>query len=121
MVMSMGFSREQAEMGLRNTDNNVERAVDWIFNHPDGEVVATSASQQSDQAKQLERVSDGEPRYELTAFISHMGTSNDSGHYVCHIRDPEDPTKWVIYNDNKVALSVSPPKDLGYLYLYKRA
>ena len=31
MVMSMGFSRDQAEMGLRNTDNNMERAVDWIF------------------------------------------------------------------------------------------
>ena len=37
MVMSMGFSREQAEMGLRNTDNNVERAIEWIFSHPDGE------------------------------------------------------------------------------------
>ena len=31
MVMSMGFTREQAEMGLRNTENNMERAVDWIF------------------------------------------------------------------------------------------
>ena len=37
MVMSMGFSRDQAEMGLRNTDNNVERAIEWIFSHPDGE------------------------------------------------------------------------------------
>ena len=25
-----------------------------------------------------------------------------------------------IYNDNKVALSVNPPRELGYLYLYKR-
>ena len=31
MVMSMGFTREQAEMGLRNTENNMEQAVDWIF------------------------------------------------------------------------------------------
>ena len=37
MVMSMGFSKDQAEMGLRNTDNNVERAIEWIFSHPDGE------------------------------------------------------------------------------------
>ena len=41
-------------------------------------------------------------RYELDAFISHMGPSNHSGHYVCHIRDKQDPSKWVIFNDNKV-------------------
>ena len=57
-------------------------------------------------------------RYELAAFISHMGSSSHSGHYVCHIKDKEG--RWVIYNDNKVALSVSPPKELGYLYMYKR-
>ena len=66
-----------------------------------------------------------------------MGPSNHSGHYVCHIRDKQDPSKWVIFNDNKVkdrisclcfflpcfcqvAESVNPPKELGYLYLYKR-
>lgn len=57
-------------------------------------------------------------RYELAAFISHMGSSSHSGHYVCHIKDKEG--RWVIYNDNKVALSVSPPKELGYLYMFKR-
>ena len=56
--------------------------------------------------------------YSLTAFISHMGTSSHSGHYVCHIKDEEG--RWKIYNDNKVALSVNPPRELGYLYLYKR-
>lgn len=28
--------------------------------------------------------------------------------------------RWVIYNDEKVAVSAKPPKDLGYLYLFKR-
>ena len=57
------------------------------------------------------------PGYQLVAFISHMGTSTMVGHYVCHIlRDGH----WVIYNDNKVALSEKPPKELGYLYLYQR-
>ena len=37
MLMSMGMTKEMAEAGLRNTDNNMERAVDWIFSHPDGE------------------------------------------------------------------------------------
>lgn len=56
--------------------------------------------------------------YQLSAFISHMGSSSHSGHYVCHIKDQEG--RWVIYNDNKVALSAAPPRELGYLYLYKR-
>lgn len=51
------------------------------------------------------------------AFISHMGSSSQVGHYVCHIlKDGQ----WVIFNDNKVAISQNPPKELGYLYLYQR-
>lgn len=55
--------------------------------------------------------------YKLVAFISHMGTSTQVGHYVCHILKED---RWVIFNDSKVAISQNPPKDLGYLYLYKR-
>lgn len=33
MVMSMGFTREQATKALKATDNNLERAADWIFSH----------------------------------------------------------------------------------------
>ena len=46
-----------------------------------------------------------------------MGTSTMVGHYVCHILREG---RWVIYNDEKVALSEHPPKDLAYLYLYQR-
>lgn len=35
MLQSMGFSRSQCVKALKNTDNNVERAADWIFSHPD--------------------------------------------------------------------------------------
>ena len=34
MLMDMAFTREQAIKALKMTDNNMERAVDWIFNHP---------------------------------------------------------------------------------------
>ena len=47
MVMSMGFTREQAECGLRNTDNNLERAIEWIFSHPDGEEPPPTEAAQS--------------------------------------------------------------------------
>ena len=56
--------------------------------------------------------------YELAAFISHMGTSTSVGHYVCHIKKDG---RWVIYNDEKVAVSENPPFELGYLYLYRRS
>lgn len=55
--------------------------------------------------------------YRLVAFISHMGTSTKCGHYVCHILRGD---QWVIFNDEKVALSEHPPKDLAYIYLYQR-
>lgn len=33
MIISMGFTPEQATKALKATDNNVERAMDWIFSH----------------------------------------------------------------------------------------
>ena len=30
----MSFTREQAIKALKMTDNNIERAVDWILAHP---------------------------------------------------------------------------------------
>jgi hypothetical protein len=33
VVMGMGFTREQATKALKATNNNLERAADWIFSH----------------------------------------------------------------------------------------
>lgn len=55
--------------------------------------------------------------YKLIAFISHMGSSSMVGHYVCHILKEG---RWVIFNDEKVAVSQHPPVELGYLYIYER-
>jgi ubiquitin carboxyl-terminal hydrolase 5/13 len=60
----------------------------------------------------------GPSKYQLRAFISHMGSSTHSGHYVAHVL--RDDGKWYIFNDEKVAISQNPPKSLGYLYLYRR-
>ncbi len=40
-----------------------------------------------------------------------------TGHYVAHIKKDG---QWIIFNDAKVAESVAPPRELAYLYLYKR-
>jgi ubiquitin carboxyl-terminal hydrolase 5/13 len=46
-----------------------------------------------------------------------MGTSTQCGHYVCHILKDG---RWTIFNDENVALSENPPKDLAYIYFYQR-
>ena len=71
----------------------------------------------NNDSNQSENLTNGTPNYKLVAFISHMGTSHMVGHYVCHILKDG---KWVIFNDEKVALSQNTPKGLGYLYLYQR-
>ena len=45
-----------------------------------------------------------------------MGSNTGCGHYVCHIHKDG---QWVIFNDSKVAVSVSPPFEEGYLYFYE--
>ncbi|EHH51489.1 hypothetical protein EGM_10867 [Macaca fascicularis] len=37
IITSMGFQRNQAIQALRATNNNLERALDWIFSHPEFE------------------------------------------------------------------------------------
>jgi ubiquitin carboxyl-terminal hydrolase 5/13 len=120
-VMCMGFTKEQAIKALQSTDNNIERAIDWIFSHPD-EINSISSSPNSNERTcqsppAAPNVSDGAGKYQLVGFVSHMGSSSMVGHYVCHILKGD---QWVIFNDHKVAVSENLPKDLGYLYFYKR-
>lgn len=138
MLQSMGFTRSQCIKALKNTDNNVERAADWIFSHPDEINADDDAPSQPSSSPVEAGFVDGPSRkktsrlrlascsyhlqclisgYELTAFVSHMGTSTSVGHYVCHIKKEG---RWVIFNDEKVAISENPPFELGYLYLFRR-
>lgn len=126
IITSMGFHRNQAVQALRATNNNLERALDWIFSHPEFEEDSdfviemennANANIISEAKPEGPRVKDGSGMYELFAFISHMGTSTMSGHYVCHIKKEG---RWVIYNDHRVCASERPPKDLGYMYFYHR-
>ena len=98
--------------------------MDWIFSHADDPCddvdappppAAATAENASGDADAVYR--DGDGNYELTAVISHMGTSHLVGHYVAHIKKDG---LWYIFNDEKVAKSENPPIELGYLYLYRR-
>jgi ubiquitin carboxyl-terminal hydrolase 5/13 len=60
---------------------------------------------------------DGEGKYKLVGLVSHIGKNTGSGHYVAHLKKDD---KWVIFNDEKVALSETPPTQHAYLYLFQR-
>ena len=111
-LKAMGIPEAAAIRGLKETQNNIERAIDWIFNHPEAELEPESSTPSTSSSSR-----DGSEKYQLKAFISHMGSSTLCGHYVCHIKKDG---QWVIFNDEKVALSSSPPQELAYLYLYER-
>ncbi len=120
-IISMGFTRQQAMKALDATDMNIERAVDWIFNHTDELMDFGGNDEQSGAASSKQENTsnyrDGNGNYKLVALISHMGTNANCGHYVAHILKND---RWVIFNDENVALSENPPKDLAYLYFYQR-
>ncbi|KAG7673554.1 hypothetical protein KSW81_006756 [Nannochloris sp. 'desiccata'] len=112
MLEGMGFGAEKAKAALAACENNVERAVDWLFSRIDD-----SAPVQEETATPVDDAADHKGNYELVGFISHMGKNTGCGHYVCHIKKNG---RWTIFNDEKVAVSEKPPKELGYMYLYKR-
>ncbi|XP_076049156.1 ubiquitin specific protease 5 [Oratosquilla oratoria] len=121
MLMAMGFTQDQARLALKQTNNSLERAADWIFSHQhelDSRLAAEAGEIAAVASNQGPTFRDGNSQYDLVAFISHMGQSTLVGHYVCHIK--KEHGGWTIFNDNKVCKSASPPIDLGYVYLYKR-
>ncbi|KIK70466.1 hypothetical protein GYMLUDRAFT_234930 [Collybiopsis luxurians FD-317 M1] len=120
MLGDMGFTAAQAKKALRETGGNMERAVEWLFSHPEGS--GEDSAPASGTTTPLVPGSKNVPaRYRLKAFISHKGPSVHSGHYVAHIRVGD---QWVLFNDEKVvkadAESVAELKKLAYLYFFEK-
>ena len=128
LVESLGmFSEKQVRAVLSHTGGDQQRAADWLFSHMDdldSEISKISAGGgasggASETAKKnLSPLLDGQSSlYSLQSFISHIGPNTNSGHYVCHAKKSGT---WIIFNDDKVALSREPPKSKGFVYLFKR-
>ncbi len=120
----MGFTVPQARKALKETDCNVERAVEWLFSHPDdlGDDTTTIAGSGTPPKADPGGSAALPAKYTLRAFISHKGPSVHSGHYVAHIKTEEHG--WVLFNDEKVVKasseSVDELKSLAYLYFFVR-
>lgn len=116
-LVSFGFQKEVARKALIATGGNIEQATDWIFSHPDVSDIDMDATSSNPNAAADVGLPDGSGKYKLKGFLSHMGTSTHCGHYVAHVHKDG---KWAIFNDDKVGVSVAPPKDMGYVYFFER-
>lgn len=125
-VMEIGFDRKKATKSLKQTGGDIGRAVEWLFSHPDDNgddddeapsSTSTSAAAASSTDDLIKSLPDGEGRYELFAFICHLGSSTMSGHYLVYIKKEG---KWALFNDENVSEVPEPPKGHGYLYFYRR-
>lgn len=120
MLANMGFSAAQARQALRETGADVERAVDWLFSHPE----ATGEDESSQVTEQVPapqaQAEDSRPAdYRLQSIVCHKGSSIHAGHYVAFIRKEAG---WTLFNDEKVALSgdVDEMKKFAYIYFFRR-
>ena len=127
LVENLGcFTADQVRAALKESNGAADRAADWLFSHMDdldgaiaalaskNEGAAASSAGPSASATPLE---DGSGKYTLVGLISHIGKNTGSGHYVAHLKKDG---KWVIFNDEKVALSETPPFQHAYMYLFHR-
>lgn len=73
-IVSMGFTTEQATKALKATDNNVERAMDWIFSHMDDMTTDEQDQGASTGASSMQgaRFRDGEGRKFIIFIIQCM-------------------------------------------------
>jgi ubiquitin carboxyl-terminal hydrolase 5/13 len=75
-LQDMGFTESQAKRALKETNNNMERAVDWLFSH------AGDMEEDSPNPSTTAVPLDTRPaKYQLFAIVSHKGTSAHCGHY----------------------------------------
>lgn len=95
--------QDDLDGAIANLDNVLDNA---------GDVVSQPSS------KQATPLEDGDGKYDLVGLISHIGKNTGSGHYIAHLKKDD---RWVIFNDEKVALSEHPPIHHAYMYLFQRS
>ena len=145
---AMGIPAPQARKALKETNGDVNRALDWIFSHPedqgdftnDDEPELAPAPSAGPSAQALSSGSSTTPAtYQLSSIVCHKGASIHAGHYVAFVRKEipssqeqgqaqeqeehgGDQRQWVLFNDEKVvrAVDVQEMKKFAYVYFFER-
>ncbi|GAB0136621.1 hypothetical protein EsDP_00004916 [Epichloe bromicola] len=127
MLGAMGFGAPQAKKALKETGGDVERAVEWLFSHPDDQGDFDDGAASSGPS--APRAPAGSPvlpaSFQLQSIVCHKGTSIHAGHYVAFIRkkvDGQQRPTWVLFNDEKVVEStdIDEMRKFAYVYFFKR-
>eukprot|EP01112_Ceratiomyxa_fruticulosa_P021199 TRINITY_DN7397_c0_g1_i1.p1 TRINITY_DN7397_c0_g1~~TRINITY_DN7397_c0_g1_i1.p1 ORF type:complete len:784 (+),score=202.72 TRINITY_DN7397_c0_g1_i1:173-2524(+) len=81
-VSGMGFSKPQAIKALKACNGSVERAIDWLFNHPEDTMDTTEDNSKSASggSSPSQQVRDGPGKYRLFGVISPIWSPPPSGH-----------------------------------------
>jgi ubiquitin carboxyl-terminal hydrolase 5/13 len=126
LVENLGcFTADHVRAALKETNGAADRAADWLFSHMDDLDAAVAALESKNASQQASTTAsgpkvppeDGEGKYTMVGLVSHIGKNTGSGHYVAHLKKDG---KWVIFNDEKVAVSSQPPIQHAYMYLFQR-
>ncbi|RLL94574.1 hypothetical protein CFD26_104230 [Aspergillus turcosus] len=128
-LSEMGIDEDRAKKALAATGGDVDRALDWVFSHPDempgyegGD--CDSGSRLPDNSK-TPGFHETPARYQLRAIVCHKGSSVHAGHYVAFVRKMlpgQDTLSWVLFNDEKVVRvdDIRDMKKFAYLYFFSR-
>ena len=125
----MGIPAPQARKALRECAGDVNRAIDWVFSHPDdaGDVEGPGGGDSvgATGPSQLAGSVDLPAKFELQSIVCHKGASIHAGHYVAFIQKQieDEGRQWVLFNDEKVvkAVDVEEMKKFAYVYFFRRA
>jgi ubiquitin carboxyl-terminal hydrolase 5/13 len=82
MLGAMGFGPPQARKALKETGGDVERAVEWLFNHPDDQgdfEEADSTVATTSDVKEIPGKSQLPASFQLHSIICHKGASIHAG------------------------------------------
>ncbi|QIW99806.1 hypothetical protein AMS68_005324 [Peltaster fructicola] len=123
----MGFSAPQARQALKETGGDMERAVDWLFSHPDAEGDFGEEAQSADNTEvpqDKSALEDTKPaHFHLKSIVCHKGNSIHAGHYVAFVKKKipagqSGKEEWVLFNDEKVAQGGNAEEMVKFAYIY---
>lgn len=130
-LVAMGFSDKLAKKALFVNGNDVNVAVEWLFNNPDDDGViedtkpVVNVQKEAEELKEklLKKLDAAQAAgYELKAVICHKGNSPHTGHYVVFVKHEGN---WVLFNDEKVVkcqnTNLKDMVNCGYVYFFAKA
>ncbi|KAI1431331.1 ubiquitin carboxyl-terminal hydrolase 14 [Xylaria sp. CBS 124048] len=126
LLGAMGFNAAQSRKALKETNGDVERAIEWLFSHPDDDgTIDEGDGAETTKKESVPAGTAGPANFRLQSIVCHKGTSIHAGHYVAFIRkqlDHQDQPKWILFNDEKVveAGDVEEMKKTAYVYFFNR-